>query len=204
MTVKNRTDIRPESYRVVDDSIEVINEVDPVKGLNERKRYILPLVKKSMEDIEEEYRKEFKTLAVFKPKRIISFTADPEEPNWTEAEEAKLGQISLLDSPESTPQKLKKVPFSFRCEYLCDNPNCKGHKQKILIWDFNYAYFKYLEKYKTKETTLKKLEEKWMSYFNSDKDGYLMVGTLYPNKSFVIIGVVSFKKDDNCYMEPLV
>ncbi|PKM39631.1 MAG: hypothetical protein CVV04_09635 [Firmicutes bacterium HGW-Firmicutes-9] len=203
-TVKSKTDTRPESFKVVNDEIRVGKKVDTKKGLNERKMMLLPLVKNSMEEIEDQFEKEHKSLAIFKPRVITNFYIDPESPDWSELEKSKLGQMSLFDTPDTIPTELKKVPYSFRCEYYCHNPECKGHKQKITIWDFNWAYFKYCEQYGDEQVALEKLKEKWFSYFASDKDGYLIVGTTHPYHSFIIIGVLSLKKGDNCYMQPLV
>lgn len=200
---KSNIDQRPESYKIFNENIEVIRQVDSVRGLEERKRWLLPLVKKSMEEIEVEYKDSSKSLAIFKPKQIVKFHVDFESREWTDLEKAKLGRISLFDDPDTLPSELKRVPFSFRCEYLCDDPNCKGHKQKITCWDFNWAFFKYCERYGDEETALKKLEEKWLSYFSQEKDGYLIVGTTHPYDSFIIIGVFSVAKGNSCFMEPL-
>lgn len=203
-TIKSTNDNRPESYKILNDSIEVGRTVDSKKGSNEKKRMLLPLVRKSMEEIEEQYSIDQRSLAIFKPRKVIKFSADFEGRGWTELEKTKLGQMSLFDTPDCIPEELKKVPYSFRCEYLCDNPNCKGHTQKITIWDFNWAYFQYCERYQDEKIALAKLEEKWLSYFAPDKDGYLIVGTTHPYPSFIIIGVLSLKKGDSGFMEPLV
>lgn len=201
--IKNKIDQRPESYKIFDENIEVLRHLDSTKGLEERKRWLLPLMRKSMEEIEQEYKSDSRSLAIFKPKQIVKFHVDPEARDWTDAEKAKLGQISLFDDPSTLPTVLKKVPYSFRCEYICDDPNCKGHKQKITSWDFNWAYFQYCTRYGDESVALKHLEAKWLSYFSPEKDGYLIVGTTHPYDSFIIIGVFSVAKGNSCFMEPL-
>ncbi|HWR31338.1 MAG TPA: hypothetical protein VN631_16045 [Negativicutes bacterium] len=203
--IRNSNDDRPESYKVIEESITPGKHLDSQKDIAERKALLLPLLRQSMEQIQDDYKKDYYTLAIFKPKDMVGFSISEESDEWSEEELSKLGQMSLFDSPENIPRLLKKVPFSFRCNFRCDDPLCRGeHNIKILSWDFNYAYFTYLQKYGSSAEAIKMLEKKWMSYFASDRNGYLMVGTVHHTHSFNIIGVFSpSKKSPDGYSAPL-
>ena len=192
---KNSKDFRPESYNIDEDSIKVIGHLDSNKHLIQRQRWLLPLVKKSIEEIEEAYHKNNTSLAIFKPKEIIDFIVEEDDKDWTDSQKASLGQTCLFDQASNEEIKsLKKVPYKFRCKFKCDDPNCKGHTLKIAMWDFNWAFFAYYNRYGSETEALKKLRDKWLSYFNADRDCYLIVGTTLPYDSFLIIGTFSIKR----------
>jgi hypothetical protein len=192
---KSKTDKRPESYQPNIDSIQIFKFLDSKKNINERCNALLPLVKKSIEEINIEYANEFKSLAIFKPKIIEDFIAKKVSEDWTAEEVFKLSQISFFDN--SNVRTLKKVPYEFSCKFICDDPLCKGHTLMIKEFEFNWSYFKYLEKYKDEKTAVEKLKDKWYSYFSDINNGYLLVGTIWPHPHFIIIGHFSYPKKYN-------
>ncbi|MDF2985747.1 MAG: hypothetical protein K0R50_1257 [Eubacterium sp.] len=194
-TIKNTSDFRPESFKANADSLKIIRKLDSKVDLEERKNFMLPLVSPSMEYIKSEYDISKKSLGIFKPKIVkdIKIVSDSEE--WTQEQKNKMNQLSFLDT-ETKP--LEKIPWEFSFQFECDNPDCKGHKMKITDWEFCQAFRNFRRIYKSDEVAHEKLKEKYLGFFNDERrDSYIIVGTVHPHPTFIIIGIFTYLKDIN-------
>ena len=65
------------------------------------------------------------------------------------------------------------------------------HKLSIIDWEINALYLNMKAKYGyDMDVVLQKVKEKWLTEMWSDKrDSYLIVGTQYPNPTFMVLGV---------------
>ena len=189
---KSSRDHRPESYKINCDSIRPVASIDTKKDKKwaQRKKLILPLVGKSMCDIERLCEEKNVSLGMFKPKRNVEFLWEAVTSEFKEGTEELYSQLSLFN-----PQKkiLEKIPYIFRYKYFCENePDCKGHKQCIIDWEIGEAYRSWKHKqYKGDEAlTLEKIKEKWISQmFADDRDTYFYVGKQHVFKTFMVLGV---------------
>jgi hypothetical protein len=86
-------------------------------------------------------------------------------------------------------------------KYKCkDNPNCKGHDQGILIWDWYEGYRQFLKKYKSEEKALKNIQETaHKNYFSEKRECYAIVGNLASprlRKTWIIGGLFAPFKEN--------
>jgi len=67
----------------------------------------------------------------------------------------------------------------------------KPHKLSIIDWEINALYLNMKVKYGyDMDVVLQKVKEKWLTEMWSDKrDSYLIVGTQFPNPTFMVLGV---------------
>ena len=192
VTKTDGRDKRPESYRIETDSICIDRKLDPQKDIEEKLRYLRPLIKYSVDEIDLEYQKDMTSLALLKPKCMDDFIIERHEtPDWTDEELTKLNQMDLF-AKEDDRKALKKVPYRFFAYFHCHDKNCPGHRKMITAWDFNWSYFIYRLNYSTENIALQNLKEAWMKKFTEDKDGYLFLGTTHPYPSFITIGYFSY------------
>lgn len=149
---KSNDDNRPESHRISVDTIDC-DEV-PLSTKNnweERWAWIdqLPAFT-NFKDIDGNREKSLVSLALLRPKRIISLEIVPaRNPDWTEDERAKLLQEQmqggLFDEIEEKRRvrELKKIPFDFYYRYVCDTPNGEiEEKHKIVDWEIGALYWR--------------------------------------------------------------
>lgn len=75
---------------------------------------------------------------------------------------------------------------------------------KITDWEIYQTYRNIKRYYKNEKLALEKLKEKWLGFFNNERrESYFILGTVHPWPKFIIIGVFSFIKKDECKMEQL-
>lgn len=102
---RNDKDYRLESYRIEENSIEVIREVDTSDNWAERKNFVLPLQFRTIQQIKDEG----KSLGMIQPKRILKFYWEKDDPEWKPKQQAILDQLDLFE-----PQvEIEKIPYKF-------------------------------------------------------------------------------------------
>lgn len=191
---RNTKDFRPESHYPDMDTIKVVTMLDS-KHVVERKKILLSLCKKSLEEISDDYNANKVSIAIFKPKEIIDFIVEEDDREWSQAQIQKLNQISLFDS-ENT-KTLQKVPFKFSYKFKCNDDRCKGHKIMITDWEIYQLYRNCKAKYRSSKIAIEKVKEKYLDYlWRGTRESYFIVGTTFPYDSFIIVGIFHFKRDD--------
>ena len=197
---KNPKDPRPESCRPIDiDDIEPLETIDTKDAWEKRRRLILGknTIHTNLNQIIEAAKNNEYSLAIFKPKKILDFIAEPTDSKWElskeEAVKASIRQGSLFDELELYPSDFKlmpKLPWKFKYEFLDDED--KSSTMMIEDWEIGQLYWNCLEG-STREEAVRKVREKYLDDFARTKDLYLFLGTtlrwhsVAPNP-YVIIG----------------
>ncbi len=188
---KNTKDFRIDSYRPIEKSIQPLGQpVDPKNGWVKRKEIILPSIQyKSLEEIENNYKQNSISLALFKPKKILDFKIESDTETWSEKQQQTLSQMRLF---EKQPKVLEKIPFKFSYVFICDDKACKKpHKLSVIDWEIFELYRGIKENYPyDMDVILDKIKQKWLNeMWDEERDSYLIVGTQYPNPTFMVLGV---------------
>ena len=103
----------------------------------------------NFKDINGDREKTDVSIALLRPKRVISLDITPaRNPDWTEEELAKLLQEqvqgNLFDEAEAKRQvrELKKIPFDFYYRYVCDTQDGEiEERHKIVDWEAGQLYW---------------------------------------------------------------
>ena len=186
-----RDDNRPESWRVDQDSIELVGEpMKPGPRGWQRRMASLPMVDQSLEAIREAQSARGTSLGMFRPKEIVRLQRRPAEP-WDEKQRAYLRRQHLNLGAEVSRElsELEQIPWSFAYEFRCDDDRCtKEHTLSIIDWEIGAAYRTW------KRTYGDAWEEKLRQKFEVElpaTDLHLVVGNLAAHRqTFVIIGLV--------------
>lgn len=180
-------DFRIDSYQPNFNKIS-LGEKLPAEKWAKRKGVVLPTISKNLEEIMERYKAEKISLGIFKPKKIKNFKIEVGEKDWSKKHQVVLGQGVLF---ETQPKPLEKMPYKFSYSFDCNNENCKGHELEIFDWELYELYRNMKEKYSfSMDVVLEKVKNKWLyEMWRDDKDSYLIVGTIYPKPSFIVLGV---------------
>jgi len=188
-TTKARDDHRPESYKVIADSIEIIDYLDSkTDKWKARKKYVIPTVSQSFCEIIEKRQTENKSLGVFKPKDV-KFSYKKAKKIDKKDRANCYAQLSFLKKEKDA---IEYIPYNFYYEFFCFNDiNCKGHKLLIIDWEIGQAYRKWKLKYEPTNLLLENIKKRWLNQICSpSKDTFFYVGNMkrFPN-NFLILGV---------------
>lgn len=185
---KSTSDIRPESYKIDTDTIQILSEVIPTDNNWElRKAKVFPLKSNSLCFLQAKRNADKEpTLGFFKPKSITALRIGKTDSNWTAQELAQFQQYSLFSKTPIT--QLEKLPYTFSYEFKCNEPNCGGHVLSCTDWEMGASYRKWRDKYSNNwETQFRKTYEDEMVL---GRDTHFFVGTLrtHPD-AWIIIGL---------------
>jgi len=205
---RDDTDFRPESHSPVDyefRDLKILDHLDPKNFWAKRKDYCLRNVYTNLTQlIEDSKAPQNKSLATFKPTKIIDFIIEPDEREWKEKWKAQFIQYQLnFDNPEETIKRSipNKVPYRFSYKFIDD----EGRESTLMIedWEIVQLYWNSLRRSETRseDEACKLVKKKYFDTFISRHDVYLFLGsqrTMHIKRAknpFVIIGVFYPQKD---------
>lgn len=190
-------DARKESYRPKGDTLKVLGE--PL-GTNEgtwaeRAKYVARNVYTSMRALREKQDSDSTSLALFKPKTISKFTAEPDDPEWKEGFKAELLQKRLFETRKQTLQPPRKVPFKFSYHWTCEDEDCNGHKMMIEDWEVGALYWRMRDQGLDEPKAVDAVKSTFYDKICGPKnDTHFYLGTVLSHSTWVIIGMYYPKK----------
>ena len=184
-------DKRAESYKVDQDSIEILDHLDTRNKWAKRKEIVLPTVSSSFCRIIEDPKLR-KSLGVFKPCNV-QFSTKKISPREQAKQEAPYQQYWLFDRQL---EPLEQIPFVFYYKFKCfELRSCPGHTLSIHDWEITEAYRTWRHMYPSQSVLLQKIEQKWMDICGPNKDVCFYVGNMWQRpKQFMVLGVFYPKK----------
>lgn len=199
---KNTSDFRPESYRVTHpDDIRICGHVGTNHNWAERKKLVLGKVYHNLLELiaEAKDRKRMTSLAVFKPKKIIDFTFEPVERDWSRDKKDIFNQMNIFEKAGDELKVVKKLPYKFSYIFL----DIHGIKSKMMIedWETGQLYWRLFEKYSGDENkACNDVKNKYLEDFAKTTDLHFFLGTtkehhFVTRNPFIIIGTFHPKID---------
>lgn len=192
-------DVRKESYRPVNDSLQILGEPIPSNPGNwsERMKFVLAKKSQSLEELQEKQQADHTSLGIFKPYKIHDLVISPDTNEWSQSFLNELKQQRLFECRQNTLVPPRKVPYKFQYCFKCDDPRCKGtHKIMIEDWEVGAFFWRMVDKGCSPEEASLKVRDNFLDKLcGPDKDTHFYVGTLqqYP-KIWVVLGLLYPKK----------
>ncbi|MBK5293319.1 MAG: hypothetical protein JJE04_16805 [Acidobacteriia bacterium] len=179
---KSEEDKRKESYRVREESIKVLSEV-------ESKAEQFSLIKKAIsehrEALEVAYRDQWTSLGII-PVELTSVSVK-------ENDAIHLQQQQRLDV-DVLP--LDGFPADVRVKYRCrNNPECKGHGSSIIAWEYAQAFRTFKAKYGIAEAPQRVKSALEARHNSADRDVYALIGTHSRYPVWMIGQLYAFEKN---------
>jgi hypothetical protein len=197
-----KPDFRPESFSPVHPDLsdkKLLGQIDTKFEWEERKQICLKEVFDNLESLIALSRAPVnKSMATFKPTKVIDFIIEEDEREWKRDWIEQLKQIDLFTSHEQenlAPRiPIRKVPYKFK--YHFEDSVGKQSKMMIEDWEIGALYWNCLKMAEGNEVVaLEKVRQKYFDELALTKDIYFFLGTTAewhrrrsPNP-FVIIGV---------------
>jgi hypothetical protein len=183
---RNTSDFRLESHKVLNiDTIKTFKPEHKKVNWDERKQILFKSEKiytNLAELIMLAKAPPYRSLAIFKPAKILDFCPEPTERDWPkdklERIQEKAKQLSLFQTPDEVVEEFKvvqKLPYVFRYKFLDD----QGRKSNLMIedWEVGTLYLKCLRNANGDESkALEKVREKYFDDFMR-KDLFFFLGT---------------------------
>lgn len=204
---KRNDDFRPESYSPKDykfKDLKIFGHLDTKRHWAERKIICLKDVYIDFEKLIKDSNAPLnKSLATFKPTKILDFIIKHTDREWKDTWKAQFQQSQInFDNPENTKSKEPplKVPYEF--SYKFTEENGKVHTLMIEDWEIGELYWSCLRAHNNDEhLACMDVRNKYFNEFVGSCDVYLFLGTTKTNhikrarNPFVIIGVFYPKKN---------
>lgn len=216
--IKNTSDFRPESYTFTDrlfQNITPLNKLGTDNNWQERKEIVFKngyYTNLTQLINEAKAPNNGKSLAVFKPTKILDFVIESTSSEYDEKKIEKIlnqrAQLSLFetykDNCEDLFEVVKKLPYKFSYKF----EDSEGREATLMIedWEIGQLYWNCLRNYGSEEIAIQKVEEKYKNDFINNKDLYFFLGTtqrwhnVAPNP-FLIIGVFYPKYDSQMKLQ---
>jgi len=179
---------RSESHKINPDSIKILGNLGTGQNRDwaERNKILLPLAKKSLEELEELKDSKRITLGLVKPKELIDFTLTP-------LEECRDWEKDLIEGTQQTlfggyKSPLDKIPWKFSYVFKCDDPKCNGHSLMCEDWELLESWRSWKITYKTDELLWQKFRQKYFDWMKN-RNLHFIIGTESRFNKFLIIGL---------------
>ncbi len=198
--VKNKSDVRPESFRPFshDTEIKIIGEIKADgNSWDERRKFVLNKVYTNLTNLIAEAKDKTicTSLAVFKPTEIKDVLIESCEREWSKEKLESLKQLSIFDTLKTDkPQIIRKLPYKF--SYIFTDDENREATLMIEDWEIGELYWNCLKRYDGHDAETKAkldVKNKYLNDFAKTKDLYLFLGTsqqfhfVGPNP-FMVIG----------------
>ena len=190
-------DFRKESYRPDCDTLTMLGEPIPSKGdWLERSKYVLPLRNASIEELKDQQSADETSLGLIRPKAVHDLIVEPADPNWKPSTYQELKQARLWDDRTVSREPPRKVPFTFKYIFECEDPRCIGHRMMNEDWELGALYWRLIDGGVSEAEATEKVRQKFLNELcGDDKDTHFFVGTVLKHpRSWVVIGIYYPKK----------
>jgi hypothetical protein len=179
---KNSTDLRAESWKPDTTSLEPLHFIPTGDDWARRREFVEPLLGPTMCELNAE-APYGPSLGLVRAKEVLSLPSR-EDDGWDEGQKARLLQENLLS--ESKPL-LERAGHQFSYRWLCENPDCGGHKQQIADWEIGQAYRSWQRRGLDPVEAIRK---KWFDEICSEeRETFFFVGDQHQRRgSFLVLG----------------
>jgi hypothetical protein len=195
--MKSSGDPRPESYRIRDDSIQVVGSIAAEGAWEERARWILhePNLAQSVEQLQDRQQRDGTSLGLIKPRSVDGVTyvelSRAERDEFSERYEEVTRQMFLpgewAEGRDIRP--LRAPDFRFKVSFTCDDSRCSGHDFSVLDWEIDALYFRQRKTMRPAVAADATVDHLRRRVLVDDRDRRLFLGNIasYPN-TFTIVG----------------
>ncbi len=209
---KDKSDNRPESYKINISSIKLLGHISTDKNWSYRKDIVFKtkIFNNLQEIIKLANSKNSLSLCTFKPKKYLNVYFETQEIEKFSKKEIiayKNANANLFEHQSTCEVEFNAMPqLPYRIKLEFEDINGKKSKMNILDWEINQLYWN-LKKVKKSEKEIKQGIKNKLFWMIESQDLYLFLGTMkqmhgWTDNPFTIIGLFYPPKDIG-YVLPL-
>lgn len=195
---RNTSDYRPESYRIQQDTIQVVGNIEAKQdGWRERSKWVLHENNvfssvQALQELQERDRTSLGLVRVREVRRVYAQRKPPEaRAEWEQHREEALRQRELYVDAEARTKDLVFVPVQYRIQFLCEDRACSTeHDLSILDWGV-YVLSRKMFAQKGAAGAERDVISKITELLDVRKrDGYLFLGNTKAHpQNFMVVGM---------------
>lgn len=197
MTITKASENRPESYRVDEGSIRLIERGGKISD-ESKVRLWRPFISPSIQALQNDNKETGRSLGIIKPDpQSLKFyykEASQSDVNDQEvADQVYKQQTSFLEDPLKL---LEKPKYGFYYNFVCDgrpgNCSCsrQPHNHQLHDWEVQATFFYYKRRYKTEEKALEMIQQEYGQNI-PQRNLHFVMGTMKKRqKMFIVIGLL--------------
>ena len=182
-------DDRPESWSPRMETLRNLGKIEINRrgDWSNRLAWVRPTLLRGFGQLLDLQRTERKSLAAFKPAKILGFTVEPEKKeDWNGSQRAALDQLDMYHQEVTT---LEKIPYAFRIGF--EDENGAEHWLKVIDWEFMQLWRRERDRLGSSEAAAEQVRKKLEWIAKGDKELILYVGNLADprmRRSFIVLG----------------
>lgn len=197
MTITKASDPRPESYRVDEGSIRLIERGGNISD-ESKVRLWRPFVALSIQALLKDNEDTGRSLGIIKPDpQSLNFSY--KEASQSDADDQEVAdlvyqqQVSFLEDPL---KPLDKPKYSFYYNFVCDGhpADCsctrQAHNHQLHDWEVQATFFYYKRRYRTEQKALEMMGQEYGQNI-PQRNPHFVMGTMKKRqKMFIVIGLL--------------
>lgn len=188
---RHSTDKRRETWRPELDTIQRGDFIPAGGHWPMRRKFLAPMIGPTMCQLHQGRKggADGSSLGLVRPSRIRGIKVREEDP-WSVGQRATVGQGNLL----TQKTELVQPGHAFSYSYFCEQPECKGHTQKIVDWEIGECYRSWSQQ---GQDLVDAIKTRWLNdmcadtrepfFFVGDQHmrpgQFLVLGTFYPEQT---------------------
>ncbi len=177
-------DNRKESRRPDLKSLEILG---PVISHDERRSILDGLPHSTVQRLKAQYEIDGTSLGIVRPTRVLDLQVESIDSEWKPEWQAAMSQFSMFTG---VPKDLRKIPYKFSYRFQCEDSGDKVHSAMIEDWELGVLFLKEAERLGSDEAAANSVRKKYFDQICAeDRDVRLLMGTVFPYNTWVIVGV---------------
>lgn len=180
-------DHRRESRQPDLDSLQMLGQPLPTKDRWAARRSIIDsMPHHSLIQLRAAYEHDQTSLGIVRPTRVLDLKVEATDPDWKPQSQAIFNQLRLFGP---VPKKLRKIPYSFRYVFECDDSE-KPHTAIVTDWELGVLFLKEANRLGSDEAAAESVKKKFLDELcRTDKDTRFFMGTVFPYNTWIVLGV---------------
>lgn len=167
---KSADDKRRESFRVREDSIEIISQV---ASKSEQFALLRKGIAKDRETLDEKYRSEWTSLGIIEIE-FINLEARLPRTNW-KRDKSYINQAHMFVDRKPLDQPAIELKLTFRCK---NNAACPTHSSRLIAWEYMEAFRNFARRYGSGLAAFGRIKDATIKRFaNPNLSSYALMGT---------------------------
>ena len=167
---KSQNDKRKESFRVREDSIKIISQVES-KG--EQFALLQKAIVKDRETLDKNYRNDWTSLGII-PIEFIDLEPRLPRTSW-KLDKSYIDQANLFVEKKPLEQPPIELRLTFRCK---NNPTCRHHGSRLIAWEYMEAFRKFRQRYGSSLAAFGRIKDALFKQSSSPRvSTYALMGT---------------------------
>jgi len=185
---RSASDKRKESYRVREDSIKVLAQLE---DKSEQFFFLQKAIFPHREALEELYYKDWTSVGVIEIE-LLNLYAKPRTKTWEKDKPYTRQQLMYTER-----KSLDQLPFEMHIKFRCkNNPSCKSHDSSLIGWQYMEAFRNFTRKYGSPENAFEVMKHKIHSLFSDKtKNAYALLGTHSRYPVWIVAELYFFDRD---------